>query len=454
MGEPKVIPSDKNRNINDKNISSQNVNGNANGSMIPTTVSVPGTFESPNKIISTFFEQKGTDPLTQVEYEGIVSLINKSKNNESFVDNSTFVDVNSMKGDNSSSKRQPGNTNEQSDNFTNSKCLRIPPQSKNRSISVSTDIYNTLYNQRTLKVNNSAVFSTPDYTPAYHTISNTTMPSVKRVYQFSGLPSPYKTRIRPPATISKKPNGNTTIGSIAPVSHTPTTKRLRSTTANTLLSILDNGMDRDDVKRQKNNEEIAPFVNPYKANNKKKRTTITANDIKNTMSFDTSEKLGDSEGRIDGPAKHVNNDREEKQPQPSDATTKPDSVKENNKSNNKFDFTSDKNDKPIINTTKPTNTFSFAPTNNGTTANTNLFNFGPITVPTTTTSNGSEPQQKSTIFTNTTATTTPAVHSKSLPDTKNIPSILASGYVFPKVEVIQVSLDEKKAEGYVPLFRF
>ena len=62
--------------------------------------------------------------------------------------------------------------------------------------------------------------STPGYKPTYHTIQNDTfdrsnqsfnnttsiIPSIKRVYQFSGLPSPYSTRLRPPSTTKKYKN--------------------------------------------------------------------------------------------------------------------------------------------------------------------------------------------------------------------------------------------------------
>ena len=120
--------------------------------------------------------------------------------------------------------------------------------------------------------------STPGYKPTYHTIQNDTfdrsnqsfnnttsiIPSIKRVYQFSGLPSPYSTRLRPPSTTKNiklrnlhnenskldnntsattttttNNNNNDTTNNSVNATFVDKTREFKSDTAKTLLSILD-----------------------------------------------------------------------------------------------------------------------------------------------------------------------------------------------------------------------
>lgn len=277
----------------DKSITSNRTdkgNSNRTNSNQNNNISIPGSF-SPNKAISTFFQTKGEEPLTENEYENIVSLINKSRNFTAPIGN----------------KQESGSI------------PRSRPMSRKPSVSTP---------QRTIKANNSAIFSTPDYTPQYHTIANTSMPSIKRVYQFSGLPSPYRTKIIPPklnkkrienetanttqnntftknnaskynhsnnntfrngdATLGNITMGNTTLGSI--LENSPSSKRPRSDAANTLLSILDDN-DEKKAKPTPTESSVSSFVNPYKSNNRVKRSRVSALDINKTIAFDKSEKL-------------------------------------------------------------------------------------------------------------------------------------------------------------------
>lgn len=400
---------------------------NREQSFLKRNVSIPGTFGSPNKVISSFFEEKGEEPLTEVEYEGIVSLINKSRN---FTPNQSQIDEKSL-------------------NIIKPRKVSQQIQTSSRKPSMTSELFNTPYTQRTIKANNSAIFSTPDYTPRYHTIQNTSMPSIKRVYQFSGLPSPYRTKIKPPSTNKRKVSGNTTVGSITTIlEKSPSTKRPRSDAANTLLSILDGNDGKKVSADPEQKSAVASFVNPYKANNRKKRSTITANDINKTISYDKSEKLPETEDK----------NKLEKKSQMNGTMN----------NGNSTVSTPPINSKPIETEPKQGKTNGFS------------FNFGPSSVPSTTTpaatasttpasttpapttfapakANGSEDKIKS----NNVATISTSENSAKsiLPDTKATlsatkPFTSEFDFVFPVVQSIEVSLDQDKIKKYESLFSF
>ncbi|ODV76667.1 uncharacterized protein CANTADRAFT_27702 [Suhomyces tanzawaensis NRRL Y-17324] len=240
---------------------------------------MPGSFDtnsSPNKVLSNFFQQKGDEPLTQVEYEGIVSLINKSKS-------------------------EIGNETQSNDQDANNTFF------KDTSIRDKLFLYDTPYTQKILKKDSNtsgATYSTPDYKPIYHTVNETSasIPSVKRVYQFSGLPSPYRTRIRAPS-LSKKTNSNASKNGLIiennnnTTTNTSTTQyRPRSEAANTLLSILDGDL-LETTTEDLNNKDIKRFSNPYSSSQNRKRTKtskqapLTSKDISSTLLFDKSAPL-------------------------------------------------------------------------------------------------------------------------------------------------------------------
>lgn len=261
--------------------------------------------QSPNKVLLKFFQDKGDKPLTEVEYEGVRSLLARTTNHDqSGLDTSIVF-----------RKKVDESVDTTNDKIAISKANQTAPIAP--------------YNQTMLKNANGgdsfSVFSTPDYRPIYHTINNSTfgsrnIPSVKRVYQFSGLPSPYRTRIKAPALKAKKritANGhNSTVinNSSFNVSKPP-----MSNAANTLLNILDGNGHGNGIGNGSNttvnsevDDTLKRFSNPYSSRQtikkrkhageklevnssstptKKKPTIITADDINKTIAFDKSEKL-------------------------------------------------------------------------------------------------------------------------------------------------------------------
>ncbi|CUM49374.1 unnamed protein product [Debaryomyces tyrocola] len=268
--------------------------------------------KAPNEVLSSFFQDKGDKPLTDVEYEGIVSLLAKSKSASNTPNNSVVY-----RGDGAS---------RQFESIADSTDLGNKDADTSAFRSSGSNLFATPYSQRTLKNINSNdhVLSTPEYKPVYHTINenfNTkNVPSVKRVYQFSGLPSPYRTRIRAPS-LSAKPKIPTKKSPSFPKSPSAqkAASKPMSNAANSLLNILDGNTHSEDVEMKdasnSKSDIIEQFSNPYhrpqsvkkprsqdsnksqSAINastpikKQKSTLLTASDINKTISFDKSEEL-------------------------------------------------------------------------------------------------------------------------------------------------------------------
>ncbi|ABN65529.2 predicted protein [Scheffersomyces stipitis CBS 6054] len=256
-----------------------------------------------NEILSSFFKEKGDRNLTEVEYEGVMALLSKSRAN-------TPV------------KRQRLNQdfgNDTENSILNEKSL--PPRSAAVDIS---KVFATPSAQKTLRNVNATMIHDQsslitDYSPVYHTINesfgNRSISSVKRVYQFSGLPSPYRTRIRAPKSSSLRSSKSKTSSNDVQMNlrkeksitnksiNTSAIHKPRSAAATTLLSILDGKQtdSEDNVNPTKAN--IGRFSNPYSSQpsikkmnkietvNNTHKNTITANDINKTISYDKSQTL-------------------------------------------------------------------------------------------------------------------------------------------------------------------
>lgn len=263
--------------------------------------------ESPNKVLLKFFQDKGDKPLTDVEYEGVRSLLARTTNlDQSGLDTSIVF-----------RKKLNESVDTTNDKIAISKANQTAPI--------------VPYNQTMLKNadggDSFSVFSTPDYRPIYHTINNSTfgsrnIPSVKRVYQFSGLPSPYRTRIKAPALKAKKRitanSHNSTV-----INNSSYNKPPMSNAANALLNILDGNGHVNAIGNGDNttvssevDDTLKRFSNPYSSRQtikkrkhagekldvnssstptKKKPAIITADDINKTIAFDKSEKLDKGE---------------------------------------------------------------------------------------------------------------------------------------------------------------
>lgn len=274
--------------------------------------STSNQLKAPNQVLSSFFQEKGDRPLTDVEYEGVVSLLSKSKSASNTPNNSVVY-----RGDNAS---------RQSESIADSTDLGNKDADTSAFKSSASNLFATPYSQRTLKntSSNDHVLSTPEYKPVYHTINENfnskNVPSVKRVYQFSGLPSPYRTRIRAPSLSAKPkiPAKKSPTISTSPSAQKVASKPM-SNAANSLLNILDGNTHSEDVEMKdvstNKSDIIEQFSNPYhrphsskkprsQDDNKskfsinastpikqKKSTLLTADDINKTISFDKSEEL-------------------------------------------------------------------------------------------------------------------------------------------------------------------
>lgn len=199
--------------------------------------------KTPNVLLSEFFQQKGNTPLSAIEYEGVMSLLSQSHKKELLM---------------------PGT-------FTTSPVKLV-----------NSVIEDTPTSQKVLnKTSSPRKYATPNYRPIMHDVPSSeprVVPSVKRVYQFSGLPSPYRTKIKTPNMISNKRFKDQTfdkslLDSSINSSHKPINKA-----ASTLLSVL------DDSKAESSSNYIEQFSNPYL--NSRKANNLTAAIINSTLSFD------------------------------------------------------------------------------------------------------------------------------------------------------------------------
>lgn len=272
----------------------QPIPASANKSILPRLESFSVTVndsvaegdQTTNRILSSFFQEKGDRPLTQVEYEGVMSLLEKSKASITLPlpespEKPTAPD------DNSELEARQNHT--------------FAPYSQK-----------ILRNTSMLDANSTSL-ATPDYKPVYHTFSDTSRgnTSVKRVYQFSGLPSPYRTRIRAPNLNARRAKrlttatgtstasagvseGTSTAASIAGGElngdNQDSAQKQMSNTANSLLSILDGGNSKElvdstsSVKLLHNPFARSKRKNPISLNLPAKRhTTFGANDISKTV---------------------------------------------------------------------------------------------------------------------------------------------------------------------------
>lgn len=399
--------------------------------------------KAPNQVLSSFFQDKGDKPLTDVEYEGIVSLLAKSKSASNTPNNSVVY-----RGDGAS---------RQFESIADSTDLGNKDADTSAFKSSGSNLFATPYSQRTLKntSSNDHVLSTPEYKPVYHTINenfNTkNVPSVKRVYQFSGLPSPYRTRIRAPS-LSAKPKIATKKSPSIPKSPSvqKAVSKPMSNAANSLLNILDGNTHSEDVemKDASNNKSdiIEQFSNPYhrpqsvkkprsqdsnKSQSsinastpiKEKNTLLTANDINKTISFDKSEEFPKE--------KTTSRDNETLKPENSSVTsTQTNREKPDAKStSNQFKFGVPKEEPKVADTNIAANDSKENPKDvsqfPSSQFKTNGFSFGKTTKP----------------------------NIDSNPVYNNIPNKDLE-FIFPEIIQAEVSLDYNKVDKYKSLFEF
>lgn len=245
----------------------------ANQSRI-TNIESNDELKTPNVLLSEFFQQKGDKPLTPVEYQGVMSLLSQSQKKPNNGVMSPLMPGSFTRFD--SPTRSPSTITK---NHTS--LVKSTPSQKTPLKSVGIDAVKSA----------PGVFSTPEYKPLYPTISaNNSIRksgSVKRVYQFSGLPSPYKTKIKAPSNNTAK-RYHTSLELTMEKSTKDCSKPSMTKAASTLLSVLDD-------KSKKNPDYLQQFSNPYMGKSiAKKSQTLTADVINSTIMFDQSTNFPDS----------------------------------------------------------------------------------------------------------------------------------------------------------------
>lgn len=227
--------------------------------LTPANNSMIDPDQSTNRVLSSFFQEKGDQPLTAIEYEGVMSLLEKSKANITLQHpDDTIADNN---GDD-----------------------------KHNNSSLAPFTQKILRNTSMVDPNLSSS-TAPDFEPVYHTFSENSRAntSMKRVYQFSGLPSPYKTRIRVPNVAARKVRRVTGLpeSQVLP-KMVPGDFKPRSATANSLLTVLSGNLDLqkgdprplyNSYSRTKRNAQISDELTF-----EKKSDNMGASDIAKTIS--------------------------------------------------------------------------------------------------------------------------------------------------------------------------
>lgn len=251
--------------------------------------------EDPNRILSAFFKEKGDKPITEVEYEGVMSLLERSKANITLPHDD-----------------KPVEPKEDVDASVNTQMNESAAHNHTFAPYSQTKLRNT-----SMFSNNSS-FAVSDYKPTYHTFneSNTSRANVsmKRVYKFSGLPSPYQTRIKAPnfaarklrriAPLDKLQVSTVDVSTSAIADSTapePTAEpfRPKSKTANALLSILDGDeaslAKAESVPGTEESSTVKPLHNPYFRPKRRQvsrpSSNLNASDITSTVLHSKTEAL-------------------------------------------------------------------------------------------------------------------------------------------------------------------
>ncbi|KAI5955029.1 hypothetical protein KGF54_001590 [Candida jiufengensis] len=413
--------------------------------------------ENPNDILSDFFKRKGSNKLTDVEYEGVMSLISKSKSGTPYKRGILDVDQDTLGNDRK--RRQISHSSFIHGNDTT--ILESEP-----------------YKQKTLKSNGNITISYPEskfnystvnstFDKSYQNINNTTMgrntSASGRSMYLHRRPAPYKSRMRGPIYTKKteqnKDDANkTTINNTLlsqsqlklnttsndNVKETPSSK-----TAQFLLSILDgnkNDKDKDDL-----NGNVKPttnlFTNPYESSRTKKKeksivtqisskdstkSTATENGTKSNSNFlfNKPQQKSNEEGFLEKP-KQVNGSVEENKD--ISISTSTNSIPKSTT----FNFGTSTNSTSNLNNTPKTN-FNFGSLKTSKEESTQpKFNFNPIPN-STTNSNGSK-------------TTNGEVNGDQLTTTTTTKKV---DFQFPTTDLVHVELDNAEVNKYKSLYSF
>lgn len=224
--------------------------------------------------LANFFRQKGDNPLTDIEMEGVMSLMRKSSmpqlpshnHNHHDMANSTFTSL------------HPTDENASFDTLSNN----------NNNVFKSSRILSTSSNANTTNHNNTANgFKVPQYMPKYDSSNNTmgsrissinSTTSTRRVFDYSGMKSPYRKTL-----IFKYPSHRRSVSTPHPQITKPISKNVQSkkstngqrmtNVASALVTLLENNSSSpsvnttNDIKDQDKSititKESKSLANPY-----------------------------------------------------------------------------------------------------------------------------------------------------------------------------------------------
>lgn len=213
-----------------------------------------------NRVLSNFFAKQGDKPLSEVEYEGVLALLERSKASVTLPMDVSMLSV--VKHD------VPASAN-----------TTIANQRHQHKISKNNSIYDTTMGNT----------SNASYRPTYHTLGSVPARPFKRVYQFSGVPLPYSAKLKMPPVKKHKPEPPL---DLSINNDSLTFERPLSNTANSLLSALDG--KKVDFGETSSAATKKQLENQYTKLNRRNVKPLTAADISKTMAFNTAEVPGET----------------------------------------------------------------------------------------------------------------------------------------------------------------
>ncbi|KAI3406688.2 hypothetical protein KGF56_000534 [Candida oxycetoniae] len=276
---------------------------------------------NPNEILSNFFKNKGESQLTDIEYEGVMSLMSKSRLGTPY--KRTNIELGATEPENGIKRRH---LNED---------FSLSLLKNDTSV-----IGSTPYRQQIIRMNGNSTSNTPSYRSTYKTIyddtfdrsyqhlHNSTISHVpRRVSSRTRRPAPYRSRIRGSlmqktsnlndraADTSSRPPTMTFNESITLPKSSEKREKPLSETARALLTILDGddasqnlekkvateekeeeeqGENRE--KKVRNSEKLKLFENPYASKGRKRKeyrdiSPVNAKTIERTKAYSKIEKL-------------------------------------------------------------------------------------------------------------------------------------------------------------------
>lgn len=245
-----------------------------------------------NAKLANFFSKKGDKPLTDIEMEGVMSLMKKAKNYNESISNESM-------------------------NLTNDE------NNTNDSIIINKHRFQTpnniLKNSRVSSVSSNTSFKLPTFNPKYdNSIISTSshsrrVSSTRRVFDYSGMPSPYKTVVfrytsatRPKETAENISHRNLSTSSVKQnhISKPPSQKM--SNVASALVTLLDSkGSSSGD-----NGVPSSVLANPYSAHVSQLRNHKNNNLVEPKILADANhkEKTKEKKEKVEEKEEIINNE--------------------------------------------------------------------------------------------------------------------------------------------------